>query len=149
MPVMYSQQIAVQQQITGPLPPPDVLGKYEGVQKGLVDRIVTLAEGEAGHRRQIETTIIATQARDQRAYRRAELFGQVFGLIIGITAIVGAVYSGTHGAQITGSFIGTTGVVGLVSAFILGRSSLLKFRQQDIDQQAQMLKEQHAQQLGK
>jgi hypothetical protein len=39
-----------------------------------------------------------------------------------------------HGAQIAASFLGTGGVTGLVTAFILGRNFLLKQKQQDFDQ---------------
>lgn len=141
MPVIYSQQIAVQQQ-AGPLPSPEVLARYESIQPGLVNRIVSMAEKEAEHRRQIEFAIVDTQSRDQKSYRRSELLGQSFGLIIGLAAILGAVYAGTHGAQIAGTFIGTGGVIGLVSAFILGRTSLYKFRQQEFEHQDALKKEQ-------
>src|SRR5207245_2145334 len=82
------------------------------------------------------------QTEDQKAYRRSELLGQIFGLLIGIGAIAGAVICAVKGAQIAASFIGTTGVTGLVTAFILGRSYLLKLRQQEIDQQQQQQSQQ-------
>jgi hypothetical protein len=69
------------------------------------------------------------------AYRRSEILGTVCGLLIGFAAIGGCVYLGVHGAQTTGSFLGTTGVTGLVSCFIVGRYSLAKQRQADFDRQ--------------
>jgi uncharacterized membrane protein len=97
-----------------------------------------MAEEEVMHRRAIERESIAVQARDQISYRRSELFGQVFGLLIGIAAIGGAVYCATHGAQVAGSIIGTGGVTGLVTTFILGRNLLLKQRQQEFQHQLQL-----------
>jgi uncharacterized membrane protein len=142
LPTVYSQQIAIQQQITGPLPPPEILRKYEELSPGLINRIVKLAEGEADHRRSMEAEIISIQGRDQKAYRIAELIGLFCGLAIGLSAVFGAVYAAIHGAQIAGSLIGTGGVTGLAFVFVMGRSALLKMRQQDIDQQEAIRKEQ-------
>jgi uncharacterized membrane protein len=47
--------------------------------------------------------------------------GQVFGLIIGITAIISGAVIAVQGSQWAGSFIGGGGVIGLVSVFVLGR----------------------------
>lgn len=47
--------------------------------------------------------------------------GQVFGLIIGLTAIISGALTAYHGAQLAGGFIGGGGVIGLVSVFVLGR----------------------------
>jgi uncharacterized membrane protein len=139
MPTVYGVTYAQTQtqSHSGPLPPPEILKRYDEVNPGLALRIVQVAEKEAEHRREIEFQIVNSQTEDQRAYRRSELLGQIFGLLIGIGAIAGAVICGIKGAQIAASFIGTTGVTGLVTAFILGRSYLLKLRQQEIDQQQQ------------
>jgi uncharacterized membrane protein len=47
--------------------------------------------------------------------------GQVFGLIIGMTAIISGALTAYHGSQWAGGFIGGGGVIGLVSVFVLGR----------------------------
>ena len=47
--------------------------------------------------------------------------GQVFGLVIGMTAIISGALTAYHGSQWAGGFIGGGGVVGLVSVFVLGR----------------------------
>ena len=39
---------------SGPIPPPEILAKYETIQTGLVNRIVTMAESETIHRQTIE-----------------------------------------------------------------------------------------------
>ena len=134
MPIVYSAQIA-HMQASGPLPHPDVLRQYEDVSPGLVERIVKMAEDEAEHRRNIEMQIIDVQSRDQKAYRKSELLGQVFGLLIGLSAITGAVVCAVNHAQIAAAFIGTSGVTGLVTAFIMGRTLLMKQKEQEFRQQ--------------
>jgi uncharacterized membrane protein len=47
--------------------------------------------------------------------------GQVFGLVIGMTAIISGALTAYHGSQWAGGFIGGGGVIGLVSVFVLGR----------------------------
>lgn len=50
--------------------------------------------------------------------------GQIFGLIIGLAALLAGTFCAYHEQQIAGSFIGAGGVVGLVSVFVLGRMKL-------------------------
>jgi len=123
------------QHISGPLPSPDILKKYEEISPGIANRLIKIAEDEALHRRKMEAEVIAVQSREQSAYRTSEMLGQVFGLVIGLTAIIAAIIMALHGAQLAASFIGTGGVTSLVTAFILGRTFLLKFRQQEMDHQ--------------
>jgi uncharacterized membrane protein len=47
--------------------------------------------------------------------------GQLFGLIIGMTAIISGAIIASLGSQWAGGFIGGGGVIGLVSVFVLGR----------------------------
>jgi hypothetical protein len=61
-----------------------------------------------------------------KRYRQAEMLGTISALLIGLFAIGSATYAGVHGAQWTGSIIGTAGVTGLVTAFMAGRSMLNK-----------------------
>ncbi len=137
-----SAHLAMQQQ-SGPIPPPEILRKYDEIHPGLAERIIKMAEEEAAHRRIMEREVTAVQARDQTAYRRSEL-GQVFGFATGLAAIGGAALAAVKGAQIAASFIGTAGVTGLVTAFIMGRHALLKFKQEDFRQQQQILQQQLA-----
>src|ERR1700688_998417 len=46
--------------------------------------------------------------------------GQLFGLIIGMTAIISGALIANQGSQWAGGFIGGGGVIGLVSVFVLG-----------------------------
>jgi uncharacterized membrane protein len=123
-PLMLSLQMQMEQRTTttsaNPFPPPDVLAKFDAILPGMAKRVVRMAEDEAIHRRAIESEALKHQASDVRGFRRSELVGQIFGLVIGSLAMLSAAYCGVHGAQWTGSFLGTAGVTGLVTVFIAG-----------------------------
>jgi uncharacterized membrane protein len=120
----------------GVIPSPAVVREGESLVPGAADRILKLAESETSHRRATELMAIEIQGRDQIAYRRVEMAGQVFGLFIGIAALAGSVYAGTHGAQVTGAFIGVGGITGLVTVFVLGSNQLERQRQEDFERRA-------------
>lgn len=121
----------------GPIPHPSLLKEFEAMKPGLAERIIVMAEQEAQHRRAMEQKVLDAQIDDARKYRRTELTGQICGLAIGLAAIFAATYAGIHGAQITGSLIGTTGVTGLVTAFILGRTLMMKQKREEAEQARQ------------
>jgi uncharacterized membrane protein len=138
LPAFYSAQVAHMQQSTGPIPAPDVMRKYEELNPGFANRIMKMAEDEAAHRRAMESHVIELQGQDQRAYRRSELCGSIFGLTIGLAALGVAIAAIIMGSPMAGGFIGTTGVTGLVTSFILGRTMLSKQRRQDQEHQREL-----------
>ena len=87
--------------------------QYEEILPGSADRILKMAENQSEHRQSLEKQRLSFS---NRAVRR----GQIFGLVIGIVAIVTGGYTALNGAPIPGGFIGTTGVVGLVAVFVIG-----------------------------
>ncbi len=98
----------------GPIPPPNILSAYDQVEPGLANRIVTMAEEEAVHRRGIEKKVINAQILETT-------LGQFLGFGIGTITIGGGVIASIYGSAILGAGISTVGVVGLVSVFIIGR----------------------------
>jgi uncharacterized membrane protein len=84
-----------------------------GSGKALFDTFIKQSE----HRRSMEQKSLDARISIAR-------WGQVFGLVIGLTAISAGAFSAYHGQQIAGSFIGAGGVIGLVSVFVLGRIKL-------------------------
>lgn len=76
-----SQQIVqVTEQFSGPLPPPDVLERYNQIAPDAANRIIAMAEQETGHRRNMEQIIVSNEYREAR-------MGQVCAVIIGSLAI--------------------------------------------------------------
>jgi Predicted membrane protein (DUF2335) len=73
---------------SGPIPPPDVLAKYERALPGLADRLVCIAERESDHRRALQ----------RRAMRLSEL-GLAAGFAIAMTALCGGIFLVHEGAR--------------------------------------------------
>ena len=98
---------------SGPLPPPEVLDKYNQIIPNGAERIMAMAEKQSSHRRQLEKTVITTDSRNS-------LLGIIFALIIGLATITigGIVIYAGHG--FAGTFLGSAGLTGLVSTFIYG-----------------------------
>jgi uncharacterized membrane protein len=76
---------------------------------------------EAEHLRLLEKKAIeADIARGKRRDQEARL-GQIFGLIIGLSAIFAGSYAIQNGSELGGGLIGSGGIIGLVAVFVLGR----------------------------
>jgi len=105
----------------GPLPSPETLAKYHALSPDLVESIVTMAETEGAHRRDIESReldhLYALERADQDDRRR----GQLFGFVIGMTAIVTGAVLTILDQPWVGVAIGTGGIIGLVTVFVQGR----------------------------
>lgn len=101
---------------SGPLPPPAELQGYESVLPGSAERILGMAEREAGHRHAMDREIVQT---DGKTRTRAQLLA--FG--IAIVALVVAAALGLTGHGLTG--IGTLliGLAPIVGSFLTGRSN--------------------------
>ncbi len=105
----------------GPIPTPDVLKKYNVLLPGAADRILSMAEQEAAHRHKMEERALEIEFEDLKARARDSRWGQIFGFLIGFFTVVAGTYTVTLGYQWPGGFIGTSGVLGLVSVFVIGR----------------------------
>lgn len=122
-----SSKFVIQQQSlsgrSGPIPPPDDLARYDSIIPNGADRIMALAESQMTHRHRLEQDIVVAQVADARAERTERLLGQIFALIIGLTAIVAGAIVAIKGQPWPGAIIGGSAIVGLVSVFIAGRKS--------------------------
>lgn len=59
----------------GPIPPAAELQKYENIQPGFADRILTMAEKQETHRQKLETKMLEEGIKSER-------IGQIFGFVI-------------------------------------------------------------------
>jgi uncharacterized membrane protein len=78
------QVVAQSTQWSGPLPPPEVLQKFDLVITGGAERILRMAEAEQQHR-------ISQESKGLTAGMRAHKWGQILGAAIALAAIIGAV----------------------------------------------------------
>jgi uncharacterized membrane protein len=108
-----SQHVALSSSFVGPIPPPEMLSKYNQVCPDAANRILKMAEEQSVHRRKIESCVINARSRDS-------LLGIIFGLLIGIFALLIGAYVIIKGFPWAGSLISSSGLAGLVGVFIYG-----------------------------
>ena len=123
-----SQFVVAAQHFTGPIPPPEMLRRYEELLPGSADRIIAMAEKQSGHRQKLESDVIGANIINER-------LGMILGFIICILAISGGVYAVMHGKSVEGIAAIITPLAALVAVFVYGKSRQqkeLQVRQQSI-----------------
>lgn len=101
-------------QLTGPLPPPEILAQYNQVSPGAADRIIAMAEDNNRHFQTMDKMTVSSTYQERRT-------GQWCGLIIGL-AVMGVCAFGFYlGHATEAAWLGGTTIVGLVSVFVVGR----------------------------
>ena len=119
-------RVAQQYSFSGPLPPPEILAKYNEALPGLAERIICMAEQQAKHRQSIEKTVIDSNAFVQKV-------GPFLGFVVAMTAVIGGtilVLKGKDGyglAAIIGALASLAGV------FIYGK----RHQRKELDEKAQ------------
>lgn len=103
------------QSFSGPLPPPEILKKYEEVVPGSADRIISMAERQGSHRQKLESDVVASNIGNER-------MGMIFGFTICLLAISGGIYAVMHGKSAGGIAAIITPLVALVAVFVYGKS---------------------------
>lgn len=110
-----SKQVAVTaSQFSGPIPPPEILRMYDEVVPGTAATIISWAQTEAGHVRDMERLAVEGELKERAR-------GQWMGLTIGVVALVAAVVCVVLGSAWVGATIGGATVVSLVGAFVYGQ----------------------------
>jgi uncharacterized membrane protein len=107
----------------GPIPPPEILRGYEEASAGAANRIITMAEDQGRHRREMEKLALEMHREAIKAQFTEARFGQCFAFTVSaISLVLGAVVV-IEGHTVPGSLFGLMGLGGIVSSFIRGRSS--------------------------
>lgn len=105
----------------GPLPPPQILAKYDDIQSGLADRIVAMAERQASHRQETEKLELTAQIGDDRLQRRETFAGQLFGFILSsiiiTSAVIAVCLNPTWPVAAFSVLIGGGGIYAIILAF--------------------------------
>jgi uncharacterized membrane protein len=114
LPGMGGAVLSAEYRHSGPLPDPRTLQMYDAVMPGLGERIVTMAEDEARHRRDLERKVVGSdvdRARD----------GQRMAFALAVFFLGASVWLALAGHPVPGTIIGTVDIVALVTVFIVGR----------------------------
>lgn len=82
----------------GPLPPPDILARYENILPGIADRIVRMAEAEQNARHSAidqdaknKSTLVDIAAKESAGALEAQKKGQNIGLAISLVCVLCAI----------------------------------------------------------
>ena len=104
------------QQFSGPVPHPEILQGYNQVLPGAAERILTMAELDQKHQIELESSAQRLAAKEIKR-------GQIFALLVSISAFITSIASLILGFEKAAMVIGGTTVVGLVTVFVTSRSS--------------------------
>ena len=115
---------------SGPLPPPEVLKKFDEVVPGSAERIIKLAEGQFAHRTELERKVIASDISSSK-------LGQILGFVIAIVGLVCSVIISIYGNQIAGTILGVGTLASLVSVFMYGSRTRSQERERKADNKTQ------------
>lgn len=115
--------IEVNQEFSGPIPPPHLLDQYNQIVPGAAERILSMAERQSAHRLELEKQVIASDIKKSER-------GQVFGLVVATVGLVLAFTLGMTGHQVAAGIIGGADIVSLAAIFVYGR------RQKQIERQS-------------
>lgn len=100
----------------GPIPPAAELQKYENIQPGFADRILTMAEKQEAHRQKLETKMLDEGIKSER-------IGQIFGFIIFSAVLIAGFILTLLNKSVEGviTILGSAGSI--IGLFIYGRKS--------------------------
>lgn len=99
----------------GPIPHPEILKKYEELDKGAAKLIIENGVQESVHRREMEKSYFKKSEREKKR-------GQYLGFLIGTIVISGGVWLINGGHAITGTLLSGTSLLGLVGSFTSNES---------------------------
>lgn len=107
-------QVARAISFTGPIPPPEMLAKYEEACPGAADRIIKMAERQSEHRQEIEKAVV-------NANTSAQKIGPILGFIVAMTTVLGGIYLVLKGKNGYGLAAIITPLAALAGVFIYGK----------------------------
>ncbi len=112
---------------SGPLPPPDLMDRYERILPGASERIFKMAEKEQEHQHALEKTLPEIAKR-----------GQLFGFMLGLSGIVGGVVLVAMGMSIAGFGVFLLSLGSLLGVYMYGQriASSGKSAEENVNEQS-------------
>jgi len=106
---------------SGPIPLPETLGKYEAIIPGAAERILSMAEQAAEHRRDMEREQLAAAITESKREFNEARIGQACAFVLALAFLAAGTWLANGGHEWSGSLLGASGIAGIVAAFIQGR----------------------------
>lgn len=104
----------VSQSFSGPVPPPDVLARYNDIIPNAAERILIMAEKQQEHRQDLESRVVIANTHSQT-------YGLAAGFVVAMTAVGGGIWLAAHGEETTGLVSIISALAALVGVFVYGR----------------------------
>jgi uncharacterized membrane protein len=112
---------------SGPLPPPELLDKYNDVIPNGAERIMQMAEGQQRHRQELEKTVITGNV-------KSETRGQYIGGTLCVLVLLLGSFLAYTGKQIAGSVFVGTDLAAIAGVFVYGKHQQQKDLEKKNDQ---------------
>jgi uncharacterized membrane protein len=113
---------------SGPLPPPEILAKYNDAIPNGAERIMAMAESQSQHRQKLEKDVVAAGIRAQKV-------GSILGFLICIAALASGTFLIYAGRSVEGLVPIIGALSGLVAVFIYGKRQQKK----ELEQKSQAI----------
>jgi uncharacterized membrane protein len=110
---MVTRSLQLEEKFSGPIPPPNLLKKYDEIVPGAAERILSMAERQSEHRIYLEKFVVKSDS------KRADS-GLVAGLVVALTALIIAGILIYTGHDVAGTIVGSLDLVALVGVFVYG-----------------------------
>ena len=117
------REVSLSSTFSGPLPPPEVLIRYNDAVPDGAERIIALAERQAAHRMALESRVVDADIKRSN-------WGLVAGFVIALVGLVVSYLLVDRGNATAGVALGAVDLVGLVGAFVYGTVSRRGERQE-------------------
>lgn len=111
--LLLIQASRIQSSYSSPLPPPEIIERYEKILQGSADRILTMTEKQSEHRRELEKSVVEADIKSSKT--GLWLAGSVTTIII-----LCATYLAINNHEATASVMVGTTIVALSTNFIYG-----------------------------
>lgn len=93
--VIATRQEVLMSAYSGPIPPPEILEKYENLAPGTAEKLINQTLRQSEHRMNIENKVIDSKISDSK-------LGIILGFILGLVALIGSFYLISIGKDIVG-----------------------------------------------
>lgn len=112
-----TQAISISTTYSGPIPAASELAKYETIQPGFADRIITMAEKQSEHRHAIEKMAAETNVSLSHKHAFERRLGLFFGFIITLIVLGLGFDLLFHDKNVIGTIFCGVGILPVITVF--------------------------------
>lgn len=119
---LIQQQLSVSS-FSGPIPPPEILKKYDEICPGAADRLIQMAENQSSHRHSMEN-------RSLELDHQRSMAGMWCGFAVALAGFSVAAWIAWLGHPWIGMMFASVDIVSLVGVFVYGKQHTAKERRE-------------------